>query len=81
MTVIMNLKIASGQLGENKMETNVTALDQQKQRAAVVIYHRDCNDGFTAAWVFHRWYEHLYKHTEYIAANYGDALPSAELTM
>jgi uncharacterized protein len=39
----------------------------------MVIYHANCRDGFTAAWVAWR----LYKdgHTEYLPAQYGDAPP------
>lgn len=55
-------------------------LDSLRQRAAVVIYHADCNDGFTAAWVFHKWYESQYKHVDYISASYGEDIPDSELT-
>ena len=37
----------------------------------LVIYHKNCSDGFCAAWVFHRQYPEARFH----AANYGEAPP------
>lgn len=35
----------------------------------LVLYHANCNDGFTAAWVAHRYY---LSEADYLACNYGD---------
>lgn len=45
------------------------------KRNAVVIYHGGCTDGFTAAWIFHRWYESQYDDVKYHAATYGELPP------
>ncbi len=44
-------------------------------RKALVIYHAHCNDGFGAAWSFHRNAAHDYGEVEYHAANYGEEPP------
>lgn len=48
----------------------------------LVIYHANCTDGFTAAWVFHR-LQQLFPeagHFEFFAAAYGTAPPAAALS-
>lgn len=43
---------------------------------AVVVYHANCLDGFTAAWVFHTLAEKDYTEgVTYVPASYGDPLP------
>lgn len=42
---------------------------------ALVIYHAHCNDGFGAAWAFHRRAAHQYSDVTYHAANYGEEPP------
>jgi oligoribonuclease NrnB/cAMP/cGMP phosphodiesterase (DHH superfamily) len=42
----------------------------------LVIYHANCIDGFTAAWV--AWLKFGDVATEYVAANYGDTAPTVE---
>ena len=41
----------------------------------LVIYHANCTDGFCAAWVAHKALE---DGTEYLPAQYGDPIPSAD---
>lgn len=41
----------------------------------LVIYHADCADGFTAAWVAHLYYTKRGIDPELVAARYGDAPP------
>ena len=41
---------------------------------ALIIYHKNCADGFTAAWVAHR----AFGSGELLAANYGDAPPDVK---
>lgn len=40
----------------------------------VVIYHAQCNDGFTAAWVVNRNLSKLHQDIEFIACNYTDPI-------
>jgi hypothetical protein len=46
---------------------------KQHLRDTVVLYHRGCNDGIASAWVA---YGHLGEDADYIAWQYGDALPN-----
>lgn len=41
----------------------------------VVVYHKDCNDGFGAAWAHWHWNTNI-KETEYEAMQYGDKMPA-----
>ncbi len=47
--------------------------------APLVLYHGGCYDGFTAAWVFNKFYQkkktQLDPEPEYVAMNYGDKAP------
>ena len=46
----------------------------------LVIYHADCPDGFTAAWVFHRWFKAspADHEVEFYAAKHGDPPPDVK---
>lgn len=57
---------------ENSSELSNTELSKR----AVVIYHDNCNDGFGAAWAFHKLMEEKYSEgVEYIPWQYGKGLP------
>lgn len=45
---------------------------------AIVLYHANCIDGFTAAYCFHRFMEQNYLDTEYIPVNYGEMFAHAQ---
>lgn len=46
----------------------------------LVVYHAKCPDGFTAAWVFYRWFKegNLLDEVEFYAATHGDPPPDVE---
>jgi oligoribonuclease NrnB/cAMP/cGMP phosphodiesterase (DHH superfamily) len=48
---------------------------ESAKKSAVVIYHKNCVDGFGAAWAFHTLKERDYGDVEYVAAQYGDSIP------
>lgn len=48
----------------------------ERAKNAVVIYHKNCNDGFGAAWAFWKLMDHKYDDVSYHALGYGDPLPT-----
>ena len=44
----------------------------EQAQQAVVLYHANCTDGFTAAYCFHKFMEPNYGRTEYIPVNYHE---------
>lgn len=55
------------------MESADQIKNQDQGKSAVVIYHKNCVDGFGAAWAFHRLKEQDYPGgVTYIPAQYGD---------
>jgi hypothetical protein len=51
----------------------MTSIPKPCLRDTVVLYHRGCNDGIASAWVA---YGHLGESADYIAWQYGDAMPN-----
>ena len=47
-------------------------------KPALVIYHDHCTDGWTAAWVAHRYFEKSCRSCELLAASYGDTPPKVD---
>ncbi len=45
---------------------------------AVVLYHANCTDGFTAAYCFHKFMEPNYGRTEYIPVNYHEPVKNIQ---
>jgi hypothetical protein len=52
--------------------------EARTMKTPIVIYHKNCVDGFSAAWVFHNAQDKMEQTFEFYAANYGDPIPDVE---